>query len=143
MEDPWKLERFVAAQEDHGSYDRALAELRRGRKTGHWIWYVFPQIAGLGLSETSRHFAIASLAEARAYLAHEVLGPRLRECASVVAATRDSTAEQIFGGLDAMKVRSCMTLFLRADPAETGFQQVLDQHFDGVPDPNTDRRLEG
>jgi uncharacterized protein (DUF1810 family) len=141
MEDPYNLERFVVAQDEHGRYDRALAELRQGRKTGHWIWYVFPQLAGLGRSELSRRFAIASLAEARAYLRHEVLGPRLRECAAVVAATRDSTAEQIFGGIDAMKVRSCLTLFLRADPAETVFQQVLDRHFDGLPDPNTDRLL--
>ena len=141
MVDPYNLERFVAAQDEHGRYDRALAELRQGRKTGHWIWYVFPQLAGLGYSELSRRFAIASLAEARAYLRHEVLGPRLRECAAVVAATRGSTAEQIFGGIDAMKVRSCVTLFLRADPGETVFQEVLDRYFDGIPDSKTDDLL--
>jgi uncharacterized protein (DUF1810 family) len=141
VDNSYDLERFVAAQDDYGSYDGALAELRAGRKTGHWIWYVFPQIAGLGLSAISQRYAIGSLAEAQAYLRHEVLGPRLRECASVVAATRDRTAEQIFGDLDAVKVRSCVTLFLRADPAEAVFQQVLDNHYGGVPDPGTDRRL--
>jgi len=142
MDDPYDLERFVAAQGDHGSYDRALAELRAGRKVGHWIWYVFPQIAGLGMSAMSQRYAIASVAEARAYLRHEVLGPRLRECAAVVTATRDRTAEQILGDIDAMKVRSCATLFLRADPTEVVFQELLDSHFDGIPDPDTDSRID-
>lgn len=141
MDDPYELQRFVAAQADLASYDRALAELRAGQKVGHWIWYVFPQVAGLGLSAMSQRYAIASLAEARAYLGHDVLGPRLRECASVVAATRDRPAEQIFGDLDAMKVRSSATLFLRADPTETVFQELLDRHFGGVPDPRTDALL--
>jgi uncharacterized protein (DUF1810 family) len=124
MDDPYDLERFVTAQDDLGMYDRALAELRRGMKTGHWMWYVFPQVAGLGMSAMSQRYGIGSLAEARAYLRHDVLGPRLRECASVVAATRGRTAEQIFGGIDAVKLRSSMTLFLRADPQERVFQQV-------------------
>ena len=138
MED---LERFVAAQDELSTYDRALAELRRGNKTGHWMWFIFPQIAGLGLSAMSQRYAIGSLAEARAYLAHEVLGPRLRECATVLADTRGLTAEQILGGIDALKLRSSMTLFLRADPEEAVFQRVLDAYFDGVPDPATDRLL--
>ena len=136
--DPYDLTRFTEAQ--NGVYERAVAELRRGQKTSHWMWFVFPQIAGLGQSAISRRYAINSLAEARAYLAHPVLGPRLRECASVlVQASR--TAEQIFGGLDALKLRSSMTLFQQADPGEPLFRQVLDQYFDGVEDPATLERL--
>lgn len=134
------LDRFVLAQQPPG-YDRVLGELRRGRKTGHWIWFIFPQVAGLGRSEMSRSYAIASLAEARAYLAHPVLGPRLRECAGLVAATTDRTADQIFGAVDAVKVRSCMTLFHRAAPDEAVFRQVLDRFYGGVADPATDQRL--
>jgi uncharacterized protein (DUF1810 family) len=139
MEDPYDLDRFVTAQA--GTYDAARAELRRGTKTGHWMWFVFPQIAGLGLSPMSQRYAIRSLDEARAYLRHEVLGPRLRECAELVAATSGRTAEQIFGDIDAIKLRSSMTLFLRADPATPVFQRVLDLFFDGGADPATDRRL--
>ena len=139
MED---LERFVAEQDELSTYDRALAELRRGNKTGYWMWFIFPQIAGLGLSAMSQRYAISSLAEARAYLAHPVLGPRLRECATVLADTRGLTAEQILGGIDAVKLRSSMTLFLRADPDEAVFQRVLDAYFGGVADPATDRLLE-
>ena len=116
-----ELDRFVTAQAAGGTYEQALAELRRGRKTSHWMWFVFPQIAGLGHSPTSRHFAIASLDEARAYLDHPVLGPRLRECAGVVAATTGRSAVKIFGGIDAQKLRSSMTLFARADPDEPVF----------------------
>jgi uncharacterized protein (DUF1810 family) len=134
-DDPYELSRFVSAQA--GSYDRALAELRRGRKTSHWMWYVFPQVAGLGHSPMAQRYAIASLAEARAYLAHPVLGPRLRECCAVVAAAPPG-AEDIFGGIDAMKLRSCVTLFRRAQPDEAVFQQVLDRHFGGQPDPLTE-----
>jgi uncharacterized protein (DUF1810 family) len=141
MEDPYDLERFVAAQDEFGTYDRALAELRRGDKTGHWVWFIFPQVAGLGFSATSQRYAIASLAEARAYLRHDVLGPRVRECASVVAATTGRTAEQIFGGIDAVKLRSSMTLFLRADPSDPVFQRVLDVYYGGKPDPATDQIL--
>jgi len=139
MEDPYDLERFVTAQD--GVYAGALAELRRGSKTGHWMWFVFPQIAGLGFSEISQRFGITSLDEARAYLAHPVLGPRLRECARVVAETSGKTAEQIFGSIDGIKLRSSMTLFHRADPDEPAFAAVLQEYFDGQPDEATDRRL--
>ena len=141
MDDPYDLKRFVAAQDAGGTYRQAVAELRRGRKASHWMWFVFPQIAGLGYSATSRMFAISSLDEARAYLAHPVLGPRLVECATIVAQTQDRTAEQIFGGIDAQKLRSCVTLFLRADPGQPVFGQVLAQYFDGRPDPATDQRI--
>jgi len=141
MDDPYDLARFVTAQDAGGTYDDATAELRRGRKTSHWMWFVFPQIAGLGYSPTSRRFAISSLDEARAYLAHPVLGPRLIECAGIVAQTQDRTAEQMFGDLDAQKLHSSVTLFLRADPGAPVFTQVLDQYFDGLPDPATDRLL--
>jgi uncharacterized protein (DUF1810 family) len=141
MDDPYSLKRFVAAQDAGGTYQQAVAELRRGRKTSHWIWFVFPQIAGLGYSATSRMFAISSLEEARAYLAHPVLGPRLVECATIMAQTQGRTAEQIFGGIDAQKLRSCVTLFLRADPGQPVFGQVLAQYFDGCPDPATDQRI--
>jgi uncharacterized protein (DUF1810 family) len=135
------LERFVAAQDAAGTYDRAVAELRRGRKAGHWMWFVFPQVAGLGLSETSRRFAISSLDEARAYLRHPVLGPRLTACARLVADAQGRTAEQIFGGIDAQKLRSSMTLFLRAAPGEPVFGEVLSRYFDGRPDSATDQLL--
>ena len=141
MDDPCNLQRFVAAQDAGGSYDRASGELRRGRKTGHWIWFVFPQIAGLGQSPTWRTYAISSIEEARAYLRHPVLGPRLAECARILTEVQGRTAEQILGGLDAQKLRSSMTLFLRADPGQPLFGQVLSQYFDGVPDSATDQRL--
>jgi uncharacterized protein (DUF1810 family) len=140
-EDPYGLERFVAAQAAGGTYDRAVAELRRGRKVSHWMWFVFPQVAGLGRSAVSGRFAISGLAEARAFLAHPVLGPRLIECASLVTAIGGATAEQVFGPVDAQKLRSCVTLFARADPAEPAFGRVLDQYFGGVPDAATDQRL--
>ena len=141
MDDPYDLKRFVTAQDAGGTYQQAVAELRRGRKASHWMWFVFPQIAGLGYSATSRMFAISSLDEARAYLAHPVLGPRLVECATIVAQTQDRTAEQIFGSIDAQKLRSCVTLFQRADPGQPVFGQVLAQYFDGRPDPATDQRI--
>jgi uncharacterized protein (DUF1810 family) len=141
MADSFDLGRFVAAQDADGTFDRAVAELRRGRKTGHWIWFIFPQIAGLGRSPTSRAFAISSLAEAGAYLRHPMLGPRLTECARIVAGVQGRTAEQIFGGLDALKLRSSMTLFLRAAPDEPVFGEVLSRYFDGLPDQATDRLL--
>ena len=134
------LERFVRAQDDRGTYARAVAELRAGRKTSHWMWFVFPQIAGLGRSATAQAYAITDLAEARAYLAHPVLGPRLRECARLVVGHVGRTAEQIFGGVDAMKLRSSMTLFAAADPDERAYAAVLEHFFDG-PDPETLRRL--
>jgi uncharacterized protein (DUF1810 family) len=137
--DPFDLERFIAAQV--GTYEQATAELRGSRKASHWMWFVFPQIAGLGLSETSRQYAITSLAEARAYLAHPVLGPRLVECASILVGQSGRTAEQIFGGIDAQKLRSSMTLFLHADPAQPVFAQVLERYFGGATDPATEERL--
>jgi uncharacterized protein (DUF1810 family) len=143
VDDPYDLGRFVAAQDAGGTYGHVTAELRRGRKTSHWIWFVFPQIAGLGWSPTSQRYAISSLDEARAYLAHPVLGPRLIECAGIVAATQGRTAEEIFGETDAMKLRSSVTLFLRAAPGEPVFAQVLSQYFDGAPDPATDRLIGG
>jgi uncharacterized protein (DUF1810 family) len=133
------LDRFVLAQAP--VHDGALVELRRGRKTGHWMWFVFPQIAGLGRSEMSRLYAIADLEEARAYLVHEVLGPRLLAAAGVVMAIDGRTAVEVFGDIDAVKLRSSMTLFLRAAPDEPVFAAVLDRFFDGRPDPATDERL--
>ena len=135
----YDLERFVRAQE--GVYPGVLEELRAGRKTGHWIWFVFPQIAGLGYSEMSRHYGIASLDEAQAYLAHPVLGARLRQCAALILAAPGDSATAILGSIDAVKLRSSMTLFHRAAPDEPIFLAVLDRFFDGVPDPATDERL--
>jgi uncharacterized protein (DUF1810 family) len=134
------LERFLAAQDSGGTYRRALAELRAGRKTSHWMWFVFPQVAGLGHSAMAQQYAISSLEEARAYLADPVLGPRLVESAEAVLGHPDRSAEQIFGGIDAMKLRSSMTLFARADPDRQVFTQVLDLFFPG-PDPATEQRL--
>jgi uncharacterized protein (DUF1810 family) len=136
---PDDLERFVDAQEQ--VYPSVLRELRSGHKTGHWIWFIFPQIAGLGQSATSQEFAIATLDEARDYLDHPVLGARLRECAELVPAVEGRTADQIFGPLDAMKVRSSMTLFHRAAPDEPLFSRVLDRCYGGVADGATDRLL--
>ena len=141
MADDFDLERFVSAQD--GVFDGALAELRAGRKTGHWIWFVFPQVAGLGRSEMSRIYSIGSLAEARAYLAHPVLGPRLREAAAAVLATHGRSADEILGSIDAVKLRSSMTLFLRAAPDEPAFRAVLDRFYDGRPDAATDAIVGG
>ncbi|HTW05031.1 MAG TPA: DUF1810 domain-containing protein [Streptosporangiaceae bacterium] len=141
MDDPYDLNRFVAAQDAGGTYQQAVAELRSGRKTSHWMWFVFPQVAGLGYSRVSQMYAISSLDEARAYLAHPVLGPRLVECAAIVAQTPDRTAEQVFGGVDALKLRSSATLFHRAAPQEPVFANVLDRFFDGSPDPATDQLI--
>jgi uncharacterized protein (DUF1810 family) len=140
VQDQYDLQRFAAAQDAGGTYERATAELRSGRKTSHWMWFIFPQIAGLGYSRTARTYAIASLAEARDYLAHPLLGARLIECASILTRVPDRTAEQIFGVVDAMKLRSSMTLFARAAVGDSVFGQVLDQYFDGVPDPATQQR---
>ena len=128
------LERFVRAQDQGGAYRTALAELRRGRKVSHWMWFVFPQLAGLGRSSTARYYALASLAEARTYLAHPVLGVRLLEVSGVVADLAGVTAEDVFGSVDAVKLRSSMTLFARAAPGEPVFGAVLDRYFAGVPD---------
>src|SRR5215470_19228805 len=112
MDDPYDLQRFVTAQDAGGTYQRAVAELRAGRKTSHWMWFVFPQIAGLGYSPASRTYAITSLDEARAYLAHPVLGARLIECATILTGLTGRTAEQIFGEVDAQKLHSSTTLFM-------------------------------
>lgn len=137
------LQRFVNAQDAGGTYERALAELRAGRKTSHWMWFVFPQIAGLGQSEMSRRYAIGSLEEARAYLEHPVLGSRLVESARALLGHEGLSAEEIMGGIDAVKLRSSMTLFAQAaqlasprDGTEV-FEQVLERYFDGEPDAAT------
>ena len=136
-----ELERFVSAQNSGATYARALAELRAGRKTSHWMWFVFPQLAGLGRSAMARAYAIASLQQAQAYLAHDTLGPRLLECTEAVLVHQDRSAEAIFGGIDAMKLRSSMTLFARADQDQDRFRTVLDRFYDGEPDPQTGRLL--
>ena len=133
------LQRFVDAQRD--VYATALAELRAGRKRSHWMWFIFPQIAGLGQSEMARRYAIRNADEAAAYLAHPVLGPRLRECASAVAMHDDREVSEIFGSPDDLKFHSCMTLFADVAPDEAIFQACLDRFFDGAPDPATLERL--
>ncbi len=137
--DPFDLRRFVDAQDR--VYNTVVEELRSGRKRGHWIWFVFPQLQGLGRSPTAIRYSITSLEEARAYLDHDVLGPRLRECASLVAQIRDSSADEIFGWPDNLKVRSSMTLFARAADDDADFRAVLDLLYDGVEDALTVERL--
>jgi uncharacterized protein (DUF1810 family) len=139
--DRYGLRRFEQAQDDGDTYRAAVSELRSGRKTSHWMWFVFPQIAGLGRSPTAQRYAISSLDEARAYLEHPVLGPRLRESARVLTELTGPSAEEIFGPVDAMKLRSSMTLFARAAPEEPLFRQVLDRYFGGVADDATEARL--
>jgi uncharacterized protein (DUF1810 family) len=129
------LERFVRAQDP--SCETALAEIRGGRKRSHWMWYVFPQIAGLGFSETSRRYAIGSLAEARAYLAHPLLGPRLVECFEAALGVDGRTAHEIFGSPDDLKFRSCATLFACVAPQGSVFQRALYKYFGGEGDPRT------
>jgi len=141
MNDPYRLERFVSAQDQADTFATAVGELRAGRKRSHWMWFVFPQIAGLGHSPMSQRYAIASLDEARAYLAHDVLGPRLIECAGILRELEGRTAQDIFGGIDALKLRSSMTLFAYADSANPIFGQVLGAYFGGVPDEATERLL--
>ena len=133
------LDRFVTAQA--GVYDGALAELRRGRKTGHWIWFIFPQIAGLGRARCRATTPSSRSSEARAYHAHPILGPRLLACAAAVLGVSGRSAVEILGSVDAVKLRSSMTLFHRAAPDEPVYGQVLDRYFDGVADPATDERL--
>ena len=137
--DPFDLARFVDAQ--RGVHEGVLRELRAGRKTGHWIWFEFPQVAGLGSSAMSQRYAIRSLDEARAYLAHPVLGPRLREAATALLGVEGRTATGILGDIDARKVRSSMTLFARAAPEDRTFAAVLDRYYGGAPDPLTDQVL--
>ncbi len=135
MSDTFQLERFVAAQAP--LYSKVLTELAAGRKRSHWMWFIFPQIAGLGHSAMSQQYAIGSLAEARAYLAHPVLGARLRECCAILAGLEDLSAHQIFGDPDDKKFHSSLTLFGAAAPGEKLFDQCLDQYFRGSPDPAT------
>lgn len=139
MKDPFDLERFVRAQA--GTYQAALGELRSGRKRGHWMWFVFPQIGGLGLSEMSRFYALTSLEEARAYLGHPLLGPRLTACIEALLGCGRVSAIEILGPVDAMKLRSSMTLFSRAAPDLEIFDRALAVFFDGSPDPATLERL--
>ena len=155
VEDPFDLERFLTAQAP--IYDQVRRELAAGAKRSHWMWFIFPQIAGLGLSATSRHFAITSLDEARAFLRHPVLGQRLVECTALVNRVDDRSARQIFGSPDDMKFHSCMTLFARAAGHGAGhasdsgdksahspervFNAALHRYFEGEPDPQTQARL--
>ena len=141
MDDPHKLTRFEIAQEQGGAYEAAAAELRTGRKTGHWMWFIFPQISGLGRSPMARTYAISTLCEADAYLAHPVLGPRLVECTRILTELTGRSAQDIFGSTDAMKLRSSMTLFARVAPDDAPFQQVLDGYFGGVADAATENLL--
>lgn len=133
--DPYNLARFVEAQE--GTYEQACAELRRGRKTGHWMWFIFPQIAGLGFSEMSQMYAIRSVGEAQAYLKDEKLGPRLREICRIVNGIEGKTAYQIFGSPDDMKLRSSVTLFAHATEENGEFVEVLRKYFGGQGDERT------
>jgi len=140
-DDPHHLARFVHAQDRRDLHRSALAELAAGQKTGHWMWFVFPQIAGLGTSENSQTYAIASLEEAQAYIAHPVLGPRLLECTNALTGHHEAAASDVLGAVDAKKLRSSMTLFARAAPHEPVFVEVLDQWFEGRPDAETERRI--
>jgi uncharacterized protein (DUF1810 family) len=133
--DPWNLNRFIQAQED--AYDPALQEIRRGRKQSHWMWYVFPQFAGLGQSTVAKHYSIGSIAEAEAYLAHPLLGPRLIECFQSVLLIQGSTAHEIFGSPDDLKLRSCATLFASISPKGSIFTRLLEKYFEGSPDGRT------
>ena len=133
------LDHFLDAQ--RGDYAAALAEVRRGRKTSHWMWYIFPQIAGLGQSSTARYYSIRDLEEAREYYAHPVLGQRLREISGALLALRGSDPVAVFGGIDSMKLKSSMTLFAVAAPDDPLFQQVLDKYYSGEQDALTLRIL--
>ena len=138
-DDPFDLQRFVDAQA--AVYERVGAELKNGRKQSHWMWFIFPQIAGLGHSAMAQRYAISSLGEAKAYLANPVLGPRLRECTRLVLQVAGRSALQILGSPDDMKFRSCMTLFARAAPEEALFRTALEKYFDGAEDSQTLTRL--
>ena len=137
--DPFDLQRFVDAQAR--VYSSVLDELRAGRKRSHWIWFIFPQVAGLGSSPTAARYAISSLDEARAYLRHDVLGPRLHECTQLVNAVQGRSIRQIFGSPDDLKVRSSMTLFARATQDNSDFVELLTRYYDGEEDPLTLARL--
>lgn len=137
--DPFNLQRFVDAQAP--VYDQVLRELQAGRKRSHWSWFIFPQLTGLGSSAMATKYAIGSLAEARAYLAHPVLGPRLEACVALVNRVEGRSAEAILGDPDDLKFRSCVTLFSQAAPDRPVFQDALDKYFSGEPDPRTLERL--
>jgi uncharacterized protein (DUF1810 family) len=139
VSDPYDLRRFVDAQAH--TYDQALAELRAGEKRTHWMWFVFPQVAGLGRSGMAQRFAISGLPEARAYLSHPVLGRRLVECARALTDLDTADPERVFGPVDAQKLRSSMTLFAHAAPDEPVFRAVLDHYFHGAEDDATTSRL--
>ena len=139
MDDRFELQRFVDAQQP--IYETVLSELRAGRKRSHWMWFIFPQISGLGHSSTAQMFAVSSLAEAAAYLAHPILGPRLRECAGLVAGIKGRSVDEIFDGPDDLKFHSSMTLFARAAPREPIFAACLEKYFGGQLDPRTLARL--
>jgi uncharacterized protein (DUF1810 family) len=139
--DPYDLRRFEAAQAECDMYGNAVSELRVGRKQSHWMWFVFPQVAGLGHSRESQFYAISSLAEAQAYLAHPVLGPRLLKCARILTELGGSDPERVFGGIDALKLRSSMTLFMLASPDTPVFREVLDRYFGGDADDRTKQLL--
>lgn len=141
MEDPYRLKRFLDAQNVTGAYETAASELRAGQKIGHWIWFIFPQVKGLGRSPMSREFGISSIAEAQAYLHHPPLGPRLIECARKLMDIEGRSATDILGTIDAMKLRSSMTLFMTAEPEESVFREVLDKYFHGSADHETIVRL--
>ena len=133
--DPYDLQRFVQAQTT--DYDRALSEIKRGRKSSHWMWYIFPQIDGLGFSPTSRHYSIKSTEEAMAYLAHPVLGPRLKACAEAALGVEGRSAHEVFGSPDDRKLRSSATLFAYVSPAGSVFHRILDKFFKGKHDRKT------
>lgn len=138
-DDPHDLSRFVRAQAD--DYARALAEIRGGRKRSHWMWYIFPQYEGLGFSSTAQYYAIRSLAEARAYLSHPLLGPRLLECTEAALQVEGRSAHDIFGSPDDLKLRSCATLFARVSPPGSAFERLLEKYFQGARDDRTLRLL--
>ena len=135
------LERFVGAQEHGGTYERALSELHRGRKQTHWMWFVFPQVVGLGSSQMAQRYGIVSLREAQAYVAHPVLGPRLVACATALTDLHSRDPVQVVGAVDSLKLKSSMTLFAQAAPDEPAFRAVLDQYFGGKTDEATLSRL--
>jgi uncharacterized protein (DUF1810 family) len=135
MDDLYDLNRFVQAQKN--DYERALSEVKHGRKRSHWMWYIFPQFDGLGVSQTTKRYAIKSVAEAKAYLSHPVLGPRLMECVEAVLSVEERSVYEIFGSPDDMKLKSCATLFAYVSPAGSVFDRLLDKFFQGDRDPKT------
>lgn len=139
MSDPDLLARFVEAQE--GVYERALAELKAGRKRSHWMWFIFPQLEGLGLSAMTQRYAIKTRAEAKAYLDHAILGPRLTSCVEALLNLEGRSADEIFGYPDEMKLRSCATLFAQVSSPGSIFHLLLEKYFNGEPDPKTLRLL--